>query len=1719
MKRLYSGIPTLLLATVVALLATSTAFGTATIVIQNNDPAGAGFNDPTPATPIGGNPGTTVGQQRLNAFQFAADIWGATLTSGPTITVRASWASLTCTATSGTLGQAGAVSSFRNFPGAPFTNTWYSVALANALSNTDLNAGAEISAQFNSNLGNSGCLQNLHWYYGLNTSTDPGGINLVAVLLHEFAHGLGVQTITSASSGAQSSGFPSIYDRFLFDNTTGKTWVQMTDAERQASAINTNNLGWNGPQAMSDASLLTAGKDPSGRPLVYTPDPVEGGSSVSHWSTAATPNQLMEPNISSNLTHSVTPPQDLTFSLLRDIGWCSGCPQPSPTPTPSPTPSPSPPANDNFANAQIISGCSGSVSGTNVGATKESGEPSHSPDGDAGGGSVWYQWQAPSAGSVTITTEGSANDDTVLAVYTGNSVNALTAIVKNDDVDLGTIRTSSVTFNATSGTVYKIAVDGWNDERGAILLNWNLSGCPLPKSDQTITFPALPDKIYGDVPFSISATASSGLPVSFAILSGPATVSGNTITITAAGSVTVRASQAGNAAFNAATPVDRPFTVAKANQTITFNALSAKTFGDAPFTVSASSTSSLPVSFSILSGPATISGNTVTLTGAGTVTVRAAQAGDVNFNAAVPVDQSFTVNKANQTITFNALANKNFGDAPFTVNASASSNLLISFSIVSGPASISGSTITITGIGVVTVRASQAGDGNWNAATPVDRAFTVAKANQTITFNPLAGKTFGDTPFTVSANSTSSLPVSFSILSGPAIISGNTVTLNGAGTVTVRAAQAGDANFNAATPVDQSFVVNKANQTITFNALANKSFGDAPFSVSAIASSDLAVTFTIVSGPATISGSSISITGIGVVTVRASQTGNGNWNAATPVDRAFTVAKANQTITFNPLSGKTFGDAPFSISAGASSNLPVSFSILSGPAIISGNTVTLTGAGTVTVRAAQAGDANFNAATAVDQSFVVNKANQTITFNALANKSFGDAPFNVSAISTSDLAISFTIVSGPATISGDTITITGGGLITVRASQTGNANFNAATPVDQSFTAVAFSITGRIVKGSNSASLIGVDVTISGSSSGATTTNSGGLYSFTNLRKGGNYTITPSRPDYKFVPVSRVFTNLESDQPANFAGSPIYRVSGRIADAKGVGVANVNLVLGVQADPIPTGPVTTTTDANGNYDFGDLDYVDINFNFNVIFAVYPSKPGYSFGPILFRNVAGVDIAGISIGLITRDTPKTAVANFYPVNSISGRVTDSNGAVSGATLSLSGGGIATATSDVNGNYSFANLPAGSDYTITAAKPNQVFTPSNRTFTALGTNRTDANFSAQPFHAGFEPVVLTSDQVALNTWTVQGRTYAYVKLFFPNAGYGVVNWGHPERLVSDFSADAAVEKSTGASVLAVTTTAQIYDLGVIADGNYTFSFKNSGTVVKSLAFTVSSAPPPPNPIDNAREFVKQQYRDFLNREADQAGEDFWTDNITKCSDPARRSAGQTEAECTIRQRETTSGAFFLSPEFQYTGYYVYRMYLGALGRQPKLSEFTPDAQFVGNGILVNGQLSAAKINQNKAGFAAQFVDCNDATKYRCGEFKVIYDGLTNQGYVDRLFQNTGVNASVTDRTALVNGLNGGTESRASVLQKVVDGINVISEGNQQFTTTYGQAFYDQQLTRAFVQLEYFGYMKRDPDEAGYAFWLAKLNLFGGNFVNAEMVLAFISSPEYRARFGQP
>jgi hypothetical protein len=248
---------------------------------------------------------------------------------------------LTCDASSGVLGSAGSFGIWRNFAGAPVANTWYSSALANALSGSDLDpANAEIRARFNVKIGTAGCLESRQWYLGLDTN-HGSNINLVTVLLHEFSHGLGFQTFTDKSTGAMVQGFASVYDRFLRDNTTGKSWVQMNDAERVASAINTGNLVWTGPNVVADATVLTAGKDSQGRVLLHSPNPLSSGSSVSHWDRNAAPNLLMEPNISTSLTHNVVAPYDLTTSLFADIGWSTNAappPPPSPTPTPTPTP-------------------------------------------------------------------------------------------------------------------------------------------------------------------------------------------------------------------------------------------------------------------------------------------------------------------------------------------------------------------------------------------------------------------------------------------------------------------------------------------------------------------------------------------------------------------------------------------------------------------------------------------------------------------------------------------------------------------------------------------------------------------------------------------------------------------------------------------------------------------------------------------------------------------------------------------------------------------------------------------------------------------------------------------------------------------------------------------------------------------------------------------------------------------------------------------------------------------------------------------------------------------------------------------------------------------------------------------------------------------------------------------------------------------------------------
>lgn len=226
-------------------------------VLINGDPAGVGFNDPTPAAPIGGNPGATVGEQRLKAYERAFELWSAVLDTDVPILVLARWLPLSCSPTSGVLGSAGPNFIFRDFANAPLAGHWYHGALAEKLAGADL-AGADVPdiiTQFNVNLGTPTCLTASGWYYGLDNNEPAGQIDFLSVLLHEVAHGLGFSNFVNEGTGALLAGFPDVYSAFTLDTITGKQWNDptMTDAERAASGVSVNRMVWNGTTVVANA--------------------------------------------------------------------------------------------------------------------------------------------------------------------------------------------------------------------------------------------------------------------------------------------------------------------------------------------------------------------------------------------------------------------------------------------------------------------------------------------------------------------------------------------------------------------------------------------------------------------------------------------------------------------------------------------------------------------------------------------------------------------------------------------------------------------------------------------------------------------------------------------------------------------------------------------------------------------------------------------------------------------------------------------------------------------------------------------------------------------------------------------------------------------------------------------------------------------------------------------------------------------------------------------------------------------------------------------------------------------------------------------------------------------------------------------------------------------------------------------------------------------------
>jgi serine protease AprX len=270
------------------------------------------------------------------------------------------------------------------------------------------------------------------------------------------------------------------------------------------------------------------------------------------------------------------------------------------------------------------------------------------------------------------------------------------------------------------------------------------------------------------------------------------------------------------------------------------------------------------------------------------------------------------------------------------------------------------------------------------------------------------------------------------------------------------------------------------------------------------------------------------------------------------------------------------------------------------------------------------------------------------------------------------------------------------------------------------------------------------------------------------------------------------------------------------------------------------------------------------------------------------------------------------------------------------------------------------------------------------------------------------------------------------------------------------------------------------------NYTFepgdrALSVLGNTTDATFVAASTSATPVNPVDVAEYFVRQHYLDFLGREPDENGFNFWSNQILDC-------AG--DAACIERKRINVSAAYFLSIEFQQTGGLVDGLNRVSFGRRPFFAEFMTDSAAVANGIVVGEADWASSMEANKRGFVEAWTQRPD--------FHATYDGLANSEFVNALIAHAG--GFDGDRNALVSELDQGTLTRAAVLRQIAE--------NDGFTRA--------KSNQMFVMMEYFGYLRRDPDEAGYQFWLDKLNQFDGNFERAEMVKAFIVSSEYRGRF---
>lgn len=618
------------------------------------------------------------------------------------------------------------------------------------------------------------------------------------------------------------------------------------------------------------------------------------------------------------------------------------------------------------------------------------------------------------------------------------------------------------------------------------------------KTPQTISFGTLADKTFGDADFALSATASSGLSVSYAS-SNPsvATISGNTVQIVGAGTTTITASQSGDATYGAAVDVPQTFTVGKANQTITgLAATDSKTYGDSTYSPSASSTSGLSVAYaSSNTSVATVSGNIISIVGAGTTTITASQAGDSNYNPATSVDQSLTVVPKALTITasdaikpFGTTWTGGSGSTAFTSSGLVGVETIGSVTITYGSGAAAGDTPATY---ADTITASDAVGGTFTAS---NYSITYVPGDLTVSAAPSINTLGSLSPVNSIYGSPSSSPTSFSVsganLTGSLSVAAPTgfevSTSIGSGYSTSLALTATSGTVSS-TPIYVRLSATSAAATYSGNVTI--SGGGATSQTVATASSTVApkeLTITGLSGVSRVYDGSLAATLTGTASYVGLENSESFSVAGTPVAsfvtrtigtaKALTVSgyaapSANYTVTQPTGLTADITEKALTLTSAAVTSRPYNATLnatvtgtLDG--IVSPDVVTLVGTGTFadanvgtgiavtsTSTLSGADSANYTLTQPTGLSGDITQASQTITFAALPNKSVSDSPFSLTATASSGLAVSYSSSNNAvATVSGGTVSITGVGTTTITASQTGNSNYSAATPVDQILT-------------------------------------------------------------------------------------------------------------------------------------------------------------------------------------------------------------------------------------------------------------------------------------------------------------------------------------------------------------------------------------------------------------------------------------------------------------------------------------------------------------------------------------------------------------------------------------------------------------------------------------------------------------------------------------------